>query len=103
MRTEQPKGPFCQSCAMPLEHPEDFGTAKGGAHVTDYCRYCYVDGAFTNPTILHGDPGRARHAPHPGACHDARVTAEAQTVGGEHRHRLTDRHPLCQLPDSFPR
>jgi len=51
MRTEQPKGPFCQSCGMPLEHPEDFGTAKGGARVTDYCRYCYVDGAFTNPTM----------------------------------------------------
>lgn len=51
MRAEQPKGPFCQSCGMPLEHPEDFGTAKGGARITDYCRYCYLDGAFTTPQI----------------------------------------------------
>ena len=28
---------FCQSCAMPLENPEDFGTESCGAKSADYC------------------------------------------------------------------
>jgi hypothetical protein len=36
---------------MPLEKPEDFGTDKSGYRVNDYCRHCYADGAFTEPTI----------------------------------------------------
>jgi Putative zinc ribbon domain len=44
-------GPFCQSCGMPLARPQDFGTARNGLRVNDYCLYCYADGAFTNPTI----------------------------------------------------
>ena len=44
-----PKGLFCQSCAMPLESTEDFGTATDGSRVSDYCRYCYSSGSFTNP------------------------------------------------------
>jgi hypothetical protein len=51
MRASETKGPFCQSCAMPLQQPEDFGTAAGGARIDDYCRYCFVDGAFTNPDM----------------------------------------------------
>jgi Putative zinc ribbon domain len=47
----QANGAFCQSCGMPLQRPEDFGTAAGGARVTEYCRYCYLDGAFINPAI----------------------------------------------------
>lgn len=43
------RGPICQSCGMPLMKPEDFGTARGGARAPDYCRFCYVDGAFANP------------------------------------------------------
>ena len=39
---------FCQSCAMPLEKPEDFGTEYCGAMSADYCQYCYKDGAFTS-------------------------------------------------------
>jgi len=45
------KGPFCQSCGMPLEKPEDFGTAASGFKINDYCRYCFQDGAFTEPDI----------------------------------------------------
>lgn len=51
MPAPQPKGPFCQSCAMPLDKPEDFGTAASGFRINDYCHYCFSDGAFTNPTI----------------------------------------------------
>ena len=37
---------FCQSCAMPLVNPEDFGTESCGGKSEDYCRYCYENGAF---------------------------------------------------------
>ncbi len=43
---------YCQSCAMPMTKPEDFGTEKGGAKSTDYCQYCYVDGAFTQEETM---------------------------------------------------
>jgi len=45
------KGPFCQSCAMPLQKPSDFGTRADGVRVNDYCRYCYQNGQFTEPAI----------------------------------------------------
>jgi hypothetical protein len=40
---------FCQSCAMPLQRPEDFGTAVDGARADEYCRFCYQNGAFLQP------------------------------------------------------
>ena len=45
---EVPKGPFCQSCAMPMEKPEDFGTEAGGSSSPDYCHFCYQGGKFTD-------------------------------------------------------
>ncbi len=48
---QRPKGPFCQSCGMPLEKPDDFGTAADGFRVNDYCRFCFHDGAFTDAKI----------------------------------------------------
>jgi hypothetical protein len=36
---------------MPLEKPDDFGTATNGFRINDYCRYCYQNGAFTDPNI----------------------------------------------------
>ncbi len=51
MTPQEPRGPFCQSCSMPLGAPEDFGTDKAGYRVNDYCRHCYADGAFTEPDI----------------------------------------------------
>lgn len=51
MPAQEPKGPFCQSCSMPMEKPEDFGTDQAGYRVNDFCRHCFVDGAFTEPDI----------------------------------------------------
>lgn len=42
---------ICQSCAMPLQNPEDFGTNKDGSKNEDYCVYCYKDGAFVDESI----------------------------------------------------
>jgi len=40
---------FCQSCAMPLTKPEEFGTEAGGVPSEDYCVYCRKDGKFEMP------------------------------------------------------
>ena len=37
---------FCQSCGMPLQNPEDFGTERDGSKSEDYCKHCYVKGEF---------------------------------------------------------
>lgn len=46
-----PKEPFCQSCAMPMESPDLFGTEAGGSKSKDYCTYCFQNGRFTEPEI----------------------------------------------------
>lgn len=38
---------FCQSCGMPMEAEEVYGTEKDGSKNADYCKYCYEKGAFT--------------------------------------------------------
>ena len=48
---QEPLGPFCQSCSMPLAKPEDYGTDRSGYRVNDYCHFCYRDGAFIQPGI----------------------------------------------------
>jgi len=45
----QPEGQFCQSCAMPLDKPESFGTEADGHKSKKYCTYCYQNGAFIQP------------------------------------------------------
>jgi hypothetical protein len=47
----KPRGPFCQSCGMPLRNAEDFGTGAQGFRINEYCRYCFTDGAFTEPHL----------------------------------------------------
>jgi AraC family transcriptional regulator len=47
----KPEGPFCQSCAMPLENPSQFGTDANGVRVNDYCHYCFKNGKFTDQHI----------------------------------------------------
>lgn len=39
--------PMCQSCTMPMTN-EDFGTHQDGSPNSDYCKYCYANGAFTS-------------------------------------------------------
>ena len=51
MGLQEPEGPFCQSCGMPLEKPDDFGTTADGERVGEYCVFCYENGAFTEPDI----------------------------------------------------
>lgn len=38
---------LCQSCGMPLEADEHFGTNQDGGKNADYCAYCFQNGAFT--------------------------------------------------------
>jgi hypothetical protein len=42
---------ICQSCGMPMEKPEDFGTNLDGSSSEEYCRYCYASGKFTDEGI----------------------------------------------------
>ena len=51
MFTETSKGPFCQSCGMPMRRATDFGVGADGLRVNDYCHFCFDDGKFTEPEI----------------------------------------------------
>ena len=48
----KPKGPYCQSCGMPLsKDPSEGGTNADGSISTEYCSHCYQAGKFTEPTL----------------------------------------------------
>ena len=49
MNSEQPQGPFCQSCGMPMNQPNLHGTEAKGSKSEKYCAYCYKDGEFIQP------------------------------------------------------
>jgi hypothetical protein len=51
MNKDHPKGPFCQSCAMPMEKPGDFGSNADGSKNNEYCHFCFEKGKFTDPNI----------------------------------------------------
>ncbi|MFL5401773.1 MAG: zinc ribbon domain-containing protein [Gemmatimonadales bacterium] len=47
-----PKGPFCQSCGMPLSRdPLGGGTNTDGSRSMEYCSHCYLSGRFTEPNL----------------------------------------------------
>ena len=46
---EARNGRMCQSCAMAMSRPIDFGTEADGTLCDDYCVNCYRDGTFTWP------------------------------------------------------
>ena len=54
MKATKSQGLFCQSCSMPLQKPEDFGTNADGSKNNEYCGYCYQNGKFTEPDITMG-------------------------------------------------
>ncbi len=40
----------CQSCGMPLSDEFDgYGTESDGSKSAEYCKFCFQNGAFTNP------------------------------------------------------
>lgn len=48
----KPKGPYCQSCGMPLSKDEKGGgTEADGTRSTEYCSHCYAAGQFTDPNL----------------------------------------------------
>lgn len=51
MSATRPQGPFCQSCSMPMQKPEDFGTNPDGSKNEEYCNYCFQNGEFTDPNM----------------------------------------------------
>ncbi|MEW6087148.1 MAG: zinc ribbon domain-containing protein [bacterium] len=51
MKFSQPDGPFCQSCGMPLEGVDDYGTDTDGSKNNEYCCYCFQKGKFIEPNI----------------------------------------------------
>ena len=70
---------ICQSCALPLTAPGDFGTQSDGSPCADYCRFCYQQGAFTTPNLTMEQMVEklVKFAPHLNLTPDqARETAE---------------------------
>lgn len=46
------EAPICQSCAMPLQSLDDFGTNADATPNTQYCSHCFANGAFTHDRSL---------------------------------------------------
>lgn len=44
-------GPICQSCGMPVQKNEDFGTNADGSKNQEYCHFCFEKGDFTDKGI----------------------------------------------------
>ncbi len=44
-------GPICQSCGMPLQKIEDFGTNADDSKNQEYCHFCFEKGDFTDKGI----------------------------------------------------
>lgn len=49
---EMNKTKFCQSCSMPLENSEQYGTNSDGSKNQDYCHYCFEQGAFSKEETM---------------------------------------------------
>lgn len=48
----KPKGPYCQSCGMPMSKDEKGGGSElDGGKSIEYCSHCYVAGQFTDPSL----------------------------------------------------
>lgn len=40
---------FCQSCGMPMDKDEHFGTNVDGSKNEEYCTHCFKKGEFNSP------------------------------------------------------
>ena len=49
---------FCQSCGMPLQAEDQWGTNADGSLNEEYCCYCYQKGAFTQDYTMTNSTGR---------------------------------------------
>ncbi len=48
----KPKGPYCQSCGMPLSRDsKGGGTQADGTKSVEYCSHCYELGMFREPDL----------------------------------------------------
>jgi hypothetical protein len=45
------KQKVCQSCGMPLQKEEDFGTNASGSKSEEYCFHCFQNGKFLDEGI----------------------------------------------------
>ena len=45
------KQKICQSCGMPLQKEEDFGTNANGSKSEKYCFHCFQNGEFLDEGI----------------------------------------------------
>lgn len=43
---------ICQSCGMSIEEDKDKGTNADGTLSSEYCLYCFKEGAFTNDLTI---------------------------------------------------
>lgn len=43
--------PVCQSCGMPLHEEKNWGTNSDGTLTSEFCKFCFLDGDFTNPDL----------------------------------------------------
>ena len=43
---------ICQSCGMPMESEDVFGTDADGSINEDYCKYCYTNGEFIDKVSM---------------------------------------------------
>lgn len=50
MDRESPKN-RCQSCGILFTHPDQYGTNKDGSENSEYCKYCFQNGLFTQPNM----------------------------------------------------
>jgi radical SAM superfamily enzyme len=42
---------ICQSCGMPMQKDDDFGSNSDGTKNKDYCHFCYENGKFLDEGI----------------------------------------------------
>ncbi len=79
---------FCQSCGMPLTDPDHFGTNKDESANTDYCIYCFENGAFKQDYTM-----------------DEMIAHCAQFIeefNEDAEYKLTKEEAVTQMRRSFP-